>query len=77
MRMMLVNKVPAFTFRCIKCGNKYHTIHDSHLFHQVYADLDGKAFKDYYCEVCKNLLPSQHTQDIVIDGNKLIGRYSV
>lgn len=65
MRMMLVPKTPAFFFKCIKCGKVYHSTHDEALFINVYADLDGKAFTDYYCEICRNVLPGREADVIV------------
>lgn len=56
MRMMLVPKAPAFIFRCIKCGKVYHSTHDAALFINVYADLEGSPFTDYYCERCRKII---------------------
>lgn len=45
MRLQLVQPLPAFTARCIGCGER----RDSR---DLWADLDGPAFKAYYCHGC-------------------------
>jgi len=40
-------KPPKMLYTCIKCGKKTP---------EVYADLDGKPFVDYYCEECTKSL---------------------
>ncbi len=43
-------KSSPFMVTCVGCGKRDY----SHL-HQFYADLDGKAFTDYYCSSCARL----------------------
>jgi L-lactate utilization protein LutB len=40
------NAMP-LTFRCIKCERKVNQAHAP-----VYADIQGKAYEDYYCQDC-------------------------
>lgn len=43
------NNIPSITVRCIckdHIGNRYIEIED------VYIDIDGVPFKDYYCKTC-------------------------
>jgi hypothetical protein len=57
MKLTKVNPTPSFRFKCIRCKTVYHSTIDAELFHNVYADLDGDAFVDYYCDACLSLLP--------------------
>lgn len=48
MRLSLVTGTP-FTCACIKCGKRGFAGDNVQTY---FADLDGKAFVDYYCEEC-------------------------
>ena len=41
---------PIFTASCIRCGKRYSS-------DRLLADIEGKAFVDYYCEPCVRDLP--------------------
>jgi hypothetical protein len=43
-----VNPTPPFTAICKHCGQKLYSARDT-----IFADLEGKAFEDYYCKPCK------------------------
>lgn len=44
MRMKLVTPLPPFTATCLACGRELYSGGEA-----MYADLDGPAFKAYYC----------------------------
>ena len=52
MNIQPVNNHETFTCICIKCEK---VLKGKEL---KFADLDGKAFVDYYCENCKNEVSS-------------------
>jgi hypothetical protein len=39
-----------FIIDCVKCGAKLYAGDG----HDIYADIEGKPFKDYYCKTCAN-----------------------
>lgn len=43
-KLIKVNPYPYFTVVCLKCSKVLHSKHDV-----IYADLNGKPFKAYYC----------------------------
>jgi hypothetical protein len=45
------DRYPAFRTICFKCGVGLQTDRD---FPSVWADLDGPAFRAYYCGTCVN-----------------------
>lgn len=45
MRLEPVKVPPHFLVRCLQCGKQMNTAQEP-----VYADLDGPAFRAYYCE---------------------------
>ena len=51
MKLQLVpestSKLGFITF-CCKCDKRLSSLKD-----KIFADLDGKSFTDYYCEICK------------------------
>jgi hypothetical protein len=44
MRMKLVEPLPAFQAVCLACGKKMQSQAEV-----IYADLDGSAYRAYYC----------------------------
>lgn len=51
MRFKQTNPKPVFHCHCRKCGKDLQSDREP-----IFADLDGTAFQDWYCETCKNLL---------------------
>lgn len=47
MRLKTVATPPHFIVKCFKCGRQVNTANEPLL-----ADLDGEAFKAYYCTRC-------------------------
>jgi uncharacterized protein YlaI len=41
---------PAFVVTCVKCEHVFLAGNG----HDIYADLHGHPFKDYYCQDCAN-----------------------
>lgn len=48
MKLEKVNSYPVFQTNCYTCARKLISSRDV-----IWADLDGKAFEAYYCELCK------------------------
>jgi hypothetical protein len=48
MKLRLVKWFPSFRCTCTRCGFTVYTSMDQ----PMYADLNGKAFVDYYCPDC-------------------------
>ena len=57
---MNLQKVTGRPFSCI-CNNCHATLSSS--TDEVYADLDGKAFKSFYCSACKSLKESEESHN--------------
>jgi hypothetical protein len=60
-RFSLVNGKPAFRIKCVKCGVSGVSDGSSAdskgiATSEWYADLNGEAYKDYYCPACKHEL---------------------
>jgi len=49
--------VPQFTCNCYKCGRH---LKDG----PIYADLDGPAYRAYYCPECAKELASKHRREV-------------
>lgn len=59
MRLVVVRDIPPFRALCMRCG--VYMDSRNKIF---YADLDGKAFNDYYCGECKEELENEsHKKD--------------
>jgi uncharacterized protein YlaI len=50
-----VNPKPAFTIKCIECGEV-----GSSDYSVWFADTQGEPFKAYYCKDCADKLRGQH-----------------
>lgn len=50
---------PPFQVDCLRCG-KLVRVGPNH--QRVYADLDGPAFRSYYCEECGDVLRTDAPQ---------------
>lgn len=49
------------TFACIRCGHRFQQNRKL-----IYADLEGKAFVDYYCEDCTVPFARRHLAAILL-----------
>lgn len=54
MRIEKVNPGPTFMTFCCKCNRRLYSNRDP-----IWADLDGEAFKDYYCELDKQIVTGE------------------
>lgn len=59
---------PSFTFRCARCQRVVRTLR----VRPAWADLSGRPFFDYYCEVCANVT-RKDVQDVPVEGEKGLG----
>lgn len=50
MRFSRPSRQPEFNCFCVCCGTSLNSVRD-----EIYADLDGKAFRDYYCKECRDI----------------------
>lgn len=59
-----------FTCVCIRCG---HRITAGDVERKAFADLEGKAFVDYYCADCAEKLPKLPVITAVVAGGPNAG----
>lgn len=50
-------KYPIFYFTCFRCNKKHVNSGNG------YVDLDGKAFKSFYCSSCASLMLFENIQE--------------
>ena len=48
MKLTKVNPFPSFVVLCFNCNKRLYSWEED-----IFADLEGKPFKDYYCKACK------------------------
>ena len=75
MRFEIVNASPIFRTWCINCHGKLYSESQ-----RIWADLDGKPFKAYYCEPCKLKVEgpdggTHRRQHLTLDERQLIFDY--
>ena len=49
MKLIPLKKYPEIKICCIECNNKVTSKYG------IFADIEGKAFRDYYCKKCVQL----------------------